>query len=78
MSFRRSINQKDKPREAHFLMPCLRAKEAPAPRGETRPPLVPISWIGAHQLDERLRNQSFAEDHDRTPRYLANTSSSCL
>lgn len=43
MSFRRTINQKEKPREAHFLMPCLRVKEAPAPRGETRPPLIPTS-----------------------------------
>ena len=45
--------QKDKPREAHFLMPCLRAKRSPDhPRGERRTLLVPIGNSDTELVDE--------------------------
>ena len=67
MNLRRTINRKEKPREAHFLMPCLRVKEAPAPRGETRPPLIPISKMC---ISGTKAPQKITTERPDTPRIL--------
>lgn len=74
MSLRRTINQKDKPREAHFLMSCLRAKEARITRGEKQAlpwspsaGLVPISKMYVSGIKAP---QKITTERPDTPRIL--------